>query len=45
MFRPVRGFADGTTPVGNLYHTGAAVWPGAGTGAGPGYLLAQKLAG
>lgn len=45
LFRPVRGFADGTTPVGNLFHTGAAVWPGAGTGAGPGYLLAQKLAG
>ena len=45
MFRPVRGFADGSTPVGNLFHTGAAVWPGAGTGAGPGYLLAQKLAG
>lgn len=45
MFRPVRGYADGSTPVGNLFHTGAAVWPGAGTGAGPGYLLAQKLAG
>ncbi len=45
LFRPVRGHADGSTPVENLYHTGAAVWPGAGTGAGPGYLLAQKLAG
>jgi len=45
LFRPVRGFADGTTPVENLFHTGAAVWPGAGTGAGPGYLLARKLAG
>ncbi len=45
MFRPVRGHADGSTPVRNLFHTGAAVWPGAGTGAGPGYLLAQKLAG
>lgn len=45
LFRPARGFADGSTPVGNLFHTGAAVWPGAGTGAGPGYLLAQKLAG
>lgn len=45
LFRPVRGFADGSTPVGNLFHTGAAVWPGAGTGAGPGYMLAQKLAG
>ena len=45
LFRPVRGHADGTTPVKKLYHTGAAVWPGAGTGAGPGFLLAQRLAG
>ena len=45
MFRPARGHADGTTPIKGLYHTGAAVWPGAGTGAGPGYMLAQTLAG
>ncbi|MEP1930587.1 MAG: NAD(P)/FAD-dependent oxidoreductase [Roseibium sp.] len=45
LFRPLRGYADGTTPIANLHHTGAAVWPGAGTGAGPGFLLAQKLAG
>ena len=45
LFRPARGHADGTTPIRNLYLTGAAVWPGAGTGAGPGYMLAQKLAG
>lgn len=45
LFRPVRGYADGTTPINKLYHTGAAIWPGAGTGAGPGYLLARKLAG
>ncbi len=44
-FRPVRGHADGTTPIERLYLTGAAVWPGAGTGAGSGFLLAQKLAG
>ena len=43
--RPGRGFADGTTPIKNLYHTGAAVWPGGGTGAGPGKMLAEKLAG
>lgn len=42
--RPARGFADGTTPLRNLYHTGAAVWPGGGTGAGPGTMLAKKLA-
>ncbi|MGB3247192.1 MAG: NAD(P)/FAD-dependent oxidoreductase [Sulfitobacter sp.] len=45
MNRPARGFADGTTPIRNLYHTGAAIWPGGGTGAGPGTLLAKKLAG
>ena len=45
LFRPVRGHADGTTPIRNLHLTGAAVWPGAGTGAGSGYLLARKLVG
>ncbi len=45
MNRPARGYADGTTPIKNLYHTGSAVWPGGGTGAGPGTLLARKLAG
>ncbi|APE45126.1 dehydrogenase [Sulfitobacter alexandrii] len=43
--RPALGYADGTTPIRNLYHTGAAVWPGGGTGAGPGTLLARKLVG
>ncbi|MCL4066088.1 NAD(P)/FAD-dependent oxidoreductase [Pseudomonas sp. GX19020] len=45
MFRPARGHSDGSTALKNLHLTGAAVWPGAGTGAGPGYLLARKLAG
>lgn len=45
LFRPARGHTDGSTPIANLHLTGAAVWPGAGTGAGPGYLLARKLAG
>lgn len=45
LFRPARGHADGLTPVRNLHLTGAAVWPGAGTGAGPGFLLARRLAG
>jgi phytoene dehydrogenase-like protein len=45
LFRPVRGHADGSTPIRNLHLTGAAVWPGAGTGAGSGFLLARKLAG
>ena len=45
LFRPARGHAGGSTPVANLHLTGAAVWPGAGTGAGSGFLLAKKLAG
>lgn len=45
LFRPVRGHADGSTPIKNLHLTGAAVWPGAGTGAGSGFLLARNLAG
>lgn len=45
IFRPARGHADGSTPLAHLHLTGAAVWPGAGTGAGPGFLLARKLAG
>jgi phytoene dehydrogenase-like protein len=45
LFRPTRGHADGSTPITNLHLTGAAVWPGAGTGAGSGFLLARKLAG
>ncbi|NEY89380.1 phytoene desaturase family protein [Tabrizicola oligotrophica] len=44
LFRPVRGHADGSTPLQNLHLTGAGVWPGAGTGAGPGTLLARRLA-
>ncbi|MEH7827850.1 phytoene desaturase family protein [Gemmobacter denitrificans] len=45
LFRPVRSHADGSTPIRNLFLTGAAVWPGAGTGAGSGFLLARHLAG
>ncbi len=45
LFRPARGHADGSTPIRNLHLTGAAVWPGAGTGAGSGFLLARRLAG
>ncbi|WP_416370180.1 phytoene desaturase family protein [Tritonibacter mobilis] len=44
LYRPMFGRSDGSTPIERLYHTGAAVWPGAGTGAGAGFLLGQKLA-
>jgi phytoene dehydrogenase-like protein len=45
LFRPARGFANGSTPVRQLHLVGAATWPGAGTGAGSGFLLAQQLGG
>jgi phytoene dehydrogenase-like protein len=45
LFRPALGHATGKTPVEGLHITGASVWPGAGTGAGAGYMLAQKLGG
>ena len=45
LYRPARGHADGSTPIRDLHLTGAAVWPGGGTGAAPGYLLGRKLAG
>jgi len=45
LFRPALGRASGATPVKGLYLTGAAVWPGAGTGAGPGTMLGRMLAG
>ena len=33
------------TPVKRLYMVGASTWPGAGTGAGAGFMLAKMLAG
>ncbi|QDZ02610.1 NAD(P)/FAD-dependent oxidoreductase [Nitratireductor mangrovi] len=45
MFRPARGFARWNTPIRGLHLVGAATWPGAGTGAGSGFLLAQQLGG
>ena len=44
VFRPVPGWADWRTPVRDLYIIGASTWPGAGTGAGSGYMLAKTLA-
>lgn len=45
LFRPVAGYSRYKTPVGSLYMCGASTWPGAGTGAGSGFMLAQMLAG
>lgn len=44
LFRPVAGYSRYKMPVDQLYMCGAATWPGAGTGAGSGYLLGKMLA-
>jgi phytoene dehydrogenase-like protein len=45
FMRPVAGWSRYRTPVRNLYLCGASTWPGAGTGAGSGFMLAKMLAG
>ena len=45
LFRPVAGYSRYKMPVENLFMCGAATWPGAGTGAGSGYLLGKMLGG
>jgi phytoene dehydrogenase-like protein len=45
LFRPVPGYSRYKMPLNKLYMCGAATWPGAGTGAGSGYLLGKMLAG
>ena len=44
FFRPVAGYSRYSTPIKGLYLCGAATWPGAGTGAGSGFMLASMLA-
>ena len=44
FFRPVAGYSKYKTPIKDLYLCGASTWPGAGTGAGSGYMLANILA-
>jgi phytoene dehydrogenase-like protein len=44
LFRPVPGWTGWRTPVKDLHLIGASSWPGAGTGAGSGYMLAKMLA-
>jgi phytoene dehydrogenase-like protein len=45
LFRPAFGWSRYRTPVDRLYMVGAATWPGAGSGAGSGFMLAKMLAG
>ena len=45
LFRPAFGWSRYRTPVKRLYMVGASTWPGAGTGAGSGFMLAKILAG
>jgi phytoene dehydrogenase-like protein len=45
FFRPVAGWSRYRTPIKNLHLCGASTWPGAGTGAGSGFMLAKMLAG
>lgn len=45
LFRPFTGWARYRTPVKDLFVIGSSTWPGAGTGAGSGYMLARMLAG
>ena len=44
MLRPGWGRARWRTGVQGLYHVGASTWPGGGTGAGSGYMLAREIA-
>lgn len=44
MFRPFLGWSRYRTPIRRLYLCGASTWPGAGTGAGSGWLLGNMLA-
>ena len=42
--RPFPGWSRYKTPIDRLYMCGASTWPGAGLGAGSGYLLGKRLA-
>lgn len=44
-FRPAFGHSRWRTDVARLYMIGASTWPGAGTGAGSGFMLARDLTG
>lgn len=44
-FRPAFGLTRWRTHAKGLYMVGASTWPGAGTGAGSGLMLAKELVG
>ena len=44
VFRPFLGWSRYRTPIERLFLCGAATWPGAGVGAGSGWLLGNRLA-
>jgi phytoene dehydrogenase-like protein len=41
--RPFPGWTKYRTPVEGLFMCGASTWPGAGVGAGSGYMLGKRL--
>ncbi len=43
FLRPFPGWTKYKTPIKNLFMCGASTWPGAGVGAGSGYLLGKQL--
>ncbi|MEX0864705.1 MAG: NAD(P)/FAD-dependent oxidoreductase [Acidimicrobiia bacterium] len=43
FLRPFPGWTRYRTPINDLYMCGAGTWPGAGVGAGSGYLLGKRL--
>lgn len=43
FLRPLPGWKHYRTPIRRLHMCGAATWPGAGVGAGSGYLLGKRL--
>jgi phytoene dehydrogenase-like protein len=44
LFRPAPGWSRYRTPLDGLYLVGASTWPGAGVGAGSGFILAKMIA-
>jgi phytoene dehydrogenase-like protein len=44
LFRPAPGWSRYKTPLAGLYLVGASTWPGAGVGAGSGFMLGKMLA-